>query len=83
MGEEIKDIQENPLKSMIILAIPIIILVLFNESYSLFDTYFLSQLGNTIVIAFGYITQIFYFINRSGIGLGRGVSSIIARLIGA
>lgn len=83
MGEEIKDIQENPLKSMIILAIPIIILLLFNESYSLFDTYFLSQLGNTIVIAFGYITQIFYFINRSGKGLGRGVSSIIARLIGA
>lgn len=83
MNERIKQIQENPFKSFIILSIPIIFLLFFNESYVILDTYYLSHLGNSVVVAFGYVANIYYFLNRSGKGLGRGVSSMIARLIGA
>ncbi|MBQ2612418.1 MAG: MATE family efflux transporter [Methanobrevibacter sp.] len=65
------------------MSIPIILLLFFNETYTILDTYFLSQLGNDVIIAFGYIADMYYFYNRSGKGLGRGVSSMIARLIGA
>lgn len=83
MADKVKQIQEEPFKSLLILALPIILLLIFNESYTILDTYFLSQLGNSVVIAFGYIVEMFYFINRLGKGIGRGVSSIIARHIGA
>ena len=83
MNEKITQIQDNPFKSLILLSIPIILLLFFNETYTILDTYFLSQLGNDVIIAFGYIADMYYFYNRSGKGLGRGVSSMIARLIGA
>lgn len=83
MNEKITQIQDNPFKSLILLSIPIILLLFFNETYTILDTYFLSQLGNDVIIAFGYITTMYYFYNRSGKGLGRGVSSMIAQLIGA
>ena len=76
-------IQENPFKALLLLAVPIIVLLFFNETYITLDTFFLSKLGNDVIIAFGYISNIYYFINRLGKGVGRGVSSIIARLIGA
>ena len=47
------------------------------------DTYFVSTLGKTVIVAFGYIAQFYYFLNRTGKGIGRGVSSMITRLIGA
>ena len=72
-----------PFKAMLILSIPIIILLIFNETYSMIDTYFVSTLGKTVIVAFGYIAQFYYFLNRTGKGIGRGVSSMITRLIGA
>ena len=83
MSDRINQIQENPFKSLIVLAIPVIILLIFNESYVILDTQFLAKLGDTVIIAFGYIGHIYYFVNRSGKGIGRGVSSMIARLMGA
>lgn len=83
MNERIKQIQENPFKTFIILSLPIIFLLFFNESYVILDTYYLSHLGNSVVVAFGYVANMYYFINRSGKGIGKGVSSMIARLIGA
>lgn len=76
-------IQKAPLKAFILLGIPIILLLIFNESYTILDTYFLAKLGNSVIIAISYISQIVYFLNRTGKGVGRGVSSMIARLIGA
>lgn len=75
-------IQEEPFKAFLYLSIPIIGLLIFNELYSIFDTYFLAQLGNSVVIAMGYMGNIFYFINRSGKGIGRGSQSIITRALG-
>ena len=63
---KITQIQENPFKSLFVLAIPIVLLLIFNESYSILDTYFLSKLGNSVVIAFGYIVYLLYFLNRTG-----------------
>ena len=83
MNRNVEFIQESPLKAFILLGIPIILLLIFNESYSVLDTYFLAQLGNSVIIAISYISQLVYFLNRTGKGLGRGVSSMIARLIGA
>ena len=62
MSDRSQKIQENPLKSMIILSVPIILLLLFNESYVMLDTEFLTQLGNSALIAFGYIAQIYYLL---------------------
>ena len=83
MNKNVNLIQESPLKAFILLGIPIILLLIFNESYTILDTYFLAKLGNSVIIAISYITQLVYFLNRTGKGLGRGVSSMIARLIGA
>ena len=83
MSDKIKEIRDNPFKAMLILSIPIIILLIFNETYSMIDTYFISTLGKTVIVAFGYIAQFYYFLNRIGKGIGRGVSSMITRLIGA
>lgn len=83
MSDKIKEIRDNPFKAMLILSIPIIILLIFNETYSMIDTYFVSTLGKTVIVAFGYIAQFYYFLNRTGKGIGRGVSSMITRLIGA
>lgn len=83
MSDKIKEIRDNPFKAMLILSIPIIILLIFNETYSMIDTYFISTLGKTVIVAFGYIAQFYYFLNRTGKGIGRGVSSMITRLIGA
>ena len=83
MKRNIEFIQENPLKAFIILGLPIILLLIFNESYTILDTYFLAKLGNSVIIAISYISQLVYFLNRTGKGVGRGVSSMIARLIGA
>ena len=44
MNEKITQIQDNPFKSLILLSIPIILLLFFNETYTILDTYFLSQL---------------------------------------
>ena len=83
MSDKIKEIRDNPFKAMLILSIPIIILLIFNETYSMIDTYFISTLGKAVIVAFGYIAQFYYFLNRTGKGIGRGVSSMITRLIGA
>lgn len=83
MNNKVELIQKSPLKAFIILGIPIILLLIFNESYTILDTYFLAKLGNSVIIALSYISQIVYFLNRTAKGLGRGVSSMIARLIGA
>lgn len=83
MSDKIKEMRDNPFKAMLILSIPIIILLIFNETYSMIDTYFISTLGKTVIVAFGYIAQFYYFLNRTGKGIGRGVSSMITRLIGA
>lgn len=83
MSDKIKEIRDNPFKAMLILSIPIIILLIFNETYSMIDTYFISTLGKTVIVAFGYIAQFYYFLNRTGKGIGRGVSSMVTRLIGA
>lgn len=83
ISDKIKEIRDNPFKAMLILSIPIIILLIFNETYSMIDTYFVSTLGKTVIVAFGYIAQFYYFLNRTGKGIGRGVSSMITRLIGA
>lgn len=83
MNEKINLIRDNPYKALFLLAIPIIILLIFNETYSMIDTYFISTLGKTVIVAFGYIAHFYYFLNRIGKGLGRGVSSMITRFIGA
>lgn len=83
MNDKVELIQKSPLKAFIILGIPIILLLIFNESYTILDTYFLAKLGNSVIIAISYISQIVYFLNRTAKGVGRGVSSMIARLIGA
>ena len=59
MNEKITQIQDNPFKSLILLSIPIILLLFFNETYTILDTYFLSQLGNDVIIAFGYIADMY------------------------
>lgn len=83
MNKNVELIQKSPLKAFILLGLPIILLLIFNETYTILDTYFLAKLGNSIIIAMSYISQIVYFLNRTAKGVGRGVSSMIARLIGA
>ncbi len=83
MSSEIVKIQNNPFKSWLVFSVPIIILMLFHQSYTIFDTFLLSQLGNDVIIALGFVSQIYYFLSSMGSGISRAVSSMVARLIGA
>lgn len=83
MSSKIEQIQENPFKLWLVLSVPIIILFIFNQLYTIFDTFILAKLGNDVIIALGFISQIYYFIISTSKGIGRAVASMVARLIGA
>ena len=82
MDSKTTQIQEKPYRTWLIISIPIIILLIFDQSYAIMDTFLLAKLGNDVIVALGFIAQIYYFIISVGNGIGRAVSSMLARSIG-
>lgn len=83
MSEHVKDIQLNPVKSTIMLGIPIIVLFFLNSMYSVIDIYWIDGLGTSAVICMGYISNFIYSMDNLGDGIGRSTNILISRSLGA
>ena len=83
MSERIKDIQMNPVRSTIILGIPIIILFFLESLYSTADIYWVNGLGTSAIICMGYISNVIYSIHNLGDGIGRSCNVLISNAFGA
>ncbi len=65
------------------LAVPLIIAFGFQTSYNFLDRFFVSQLGDIATAAIGMAFTVQLFIIAVGAGIGVGISSYIARNLGA
>ena len=83
MSQHVKDIQTNPVKSTIILAIPIIVLLFLNALYGVIDIFWIDGIGESAVICMDYIANFAYALHKVGDGIGRAVNALISNAFGA
>ncbi len=77
------DLTQGPVhKHLTRMALPMIIGLTANMSFTFVDSYFIAQLGTDEVAAMGYITRVAMVIISLTIGLMAGVSSVVARVAG-
>ena len=55
----IEDIQKNPLKSVFLLSIPIIVILFLHTFYSVVDAIWIAGLGQSAIIAVGYVLNLY------------------------
>lgn len=67
---------------LIRMALPMVIGLTANMSFTFVDSFFIARLGTDEVAAMGYITRVAMVIISLSIGLMAGVSSVIARVAG-
>ncbi|AKL97270.1 MATE efflux family protein [Clostridium aceticum] len=70
-------------KTFILLAIPILMAMLMQTFFNIVDTYFVSRLGTDAIAAMGLTFPIFMLSISLGSGVSIGISSLVARSIGA
>lgn len=69
MAERLKEMQENPFKSVIYISIPLVIVFFLNTMYGIVDVYWIGFLGQSAVIAVGYIANVSYAFNKISDGI--------------
>lgn len=79
----VKDLLGDPKKSLIKLAIPMVIAMTLQTLYNLVDAFWVSLLGADHLAAVGFVFPFFILIMAIGIGIGTGATSAISRRIGA
>ncbi|MEE3197145.1 MAG: MATE family efflux transporter [Pseudomonadota bacterium] len=65
------------------LAVPMAVGFVALNSFSVADTYFVSQLGTLPLAAMGFTFPVSFAMISVGLGLGIGVSSVVSRLLGS
>lgn len=83
MANKLKEIQETPFKSVIYISIPLILILFLNTLYGIVDVYWIGFLGQSAIIAVGYIANISYAFNKIGDGIAKSTSVIITNSFGA
>lgn len=83
MAERLKEIQENPFKSVIYISIPLVIVFFLNTMYGIVDVYWIGFLGQSAVIAVGYIANVSYAFNKISDGIVRSTSVLITNSFGS
>ncbi len=79
-----RDIFEGPiLPTLLRLSYPILIAMFSLTVFNIVDTFYVSRLGSDALTAMGFTFPIFIFLIAVGAGLTIGVSSLVARAIGA
>jgi len=73
----------DPKKAILKLSIPMIAAMFLLSTYNLVDAIWVAGLGSDALAAVGFMTPVFMIITGLAVGLGAGVSSSIARRIGA
>lgn len=83
MTHHVKDIQLNPVKSTLILSVPIIMLLFLDAFYCVVDLYWIEGMGASAVVCMGYIANFVYTLDKVGDGIGRSVNVLISNAFGA
>lgn len=83
MINKIHEIQENSIKSVFLLSIPIIAILFLHTFYSVVDAFWIAQLGERAIIAVGYVLNLWYIIQKLGEGIGRSCNVLISMDFGA
>ena len=73
----------DPKNAIIRLSAPMIAAMLLMSSYNIVNAIWVAGLGSDAMAAIGFITPVFMIVMGLGAGLGAGVTSTIARKIGA
>jgi len=73
----------DPKKAIVKLSLPMIAAMLLLSTYNLADAVWVAGLGSDALAAVGFMTPVFMILSGLSVGLGAGVSSAIARRIGA
>ncbi len=73
----------DPKVAILKLSIPMIVAMLLMSTYNLVNAVWVAGLGSDALAAVGFITPLFMVLIGLGNGLGAGVTSVIARRIGA
>ncbi len=83
-GKRKLDLLEGKIgKTFIFLALPILVAMFMQTLFNIVDTYFVSRLGTEAIAAMGLTFPIFMLSVSLGSGLSIGISSVVARSIGA
>lgn len=76
-------IRGDPRKAIVRLSLPMIAAMLLQSSYNVVNAVWVAGLGSDAIAAIGFITPLFMILMGLGVGIGSGVTSTIARRIGA
>ena len=82
MHNKINQFIKNPKKSLIKLAMPIMIGMLVQIMYNIVDTAFIGRLGAESIAALTFSFPIFFILMAINNGLSIGMSSRISRFLG-
>ncbi|MBT4540399.1 MATE family efflux transporter [Candidatus Woesearchaeota archaeon] len=74
---------KNPKKALLTLAFPMLIGMLFQVLYNVVDTAFVGRLGAESIAALTFSFPLFFILIAINAGVGTGMSSVIARYLGA
>lgn len=72
----------NPRNALKKLSIPLIISMMITSLYNIVDGMWIAGLGADALAGVGFVTPIFFMITGVGVGLGSGITAVIARYIG-
>ncbi|WP_067052471.1 MATE family efflux transporter [Methanofollis ethanolicus] len=81
--EGVSLITGDPKKAIVKLSIPMIAAMFLLSTYNLADAIWVAGLGSDALAAVGFMTPVFMILTGLAVGLGAGVTSAIARRIGA
>lgn len=73
----------DPKRAILKLSVPMIAAMLLMSTYNLVDAIWVAGLGSDALAAVGFMTPVFMILMGLSVGLGAGVTSAIARRIGA
>lgn len=73
----------NPKKALFVLATPVLISMAVETAYNLFDTAFVGRLGSDAIAAVSFAGPLFFLLIAINAGISTGMSSMIARFLGA
>lgn len=83
MKERINNFIKNPKKALFTLAAPIVVGMLVQALYNIVDTAFVGRLGADAIAALTFSFPLFFIMIAVNSGLSTGMSSRIARFLGA
>ncbi|NJK85674.1 MAG: hypothetical protein HC906_06620 [Bacteroidales bacterium] len=69
-------------RAIILLAIPMVLEMIMESLFSLFDIIFVSKLGPEAIATVGITESLMTIIYALGMGIGMGITGIVARRIG-